>query len=160
VHVCHSELLQCHALFVGVVCVFAGISEKVIKRDVRLDKRDLRVSETHESQGLVTREKRPKTFVRMSQSLSMSVESVTESCCTGWRRCVRCRIFTGYFLQKSPITSGSFVEIDLQLKVSYGSSPPCSRSMCIKVSIHICSCLSLSAAAALTFFMQARSVCV
>jgi len=37
---------------------------------------------------------------------------------TGWRRSIRCRVFTGHFLQKSPMIRGSFAKSDLQLEAS------------------------------------------
>ena len=44
---------------------------------------------------------------------------------TEWPRTTGCLILIGNFPQKSPMISGSFAKNVLQVKESYGSSPPC-----------------------------------
>ena len=57
--------------------------------------------------------------------------------CTGRRTSTGCLIFTGHFLQKSPVISVSFAKNDVQIKASNGSSPSCIDDPYISVYMYI-----------------------
>jgi len=60
-------------------------------------------------------------------SLIYCLKVVSHGRHTGWWRPIGCLVFTGHFPPKRPTISGSFAKNDLQLKVSYGSWPLCTR---------------------------------
>ena len=63
------------------------------------------------------------TYIWMSVAHMKSMTHWQVCLTTECKRYIRCLIFIGQFLQKSPMSSGSFAERDLQLKASYGSWP-------------------------------------
>ena len=62
--------------------------------------------------------------IRIHKTIHVNILIRKTLCVTGWRRIIGCLIFIGHFPQKSPVIRGTFVNNDLQLKASYGSSPP------------------------------------
>jgi len=71
----------------------------------------------------------PFTMVTTPISILITVSGLIFSgaISTGWQRPIGYLILIIHFLQKSPVSSGSFAKRDPQLKASYGSSPPWTR---------------------------------
>ena len=76
----------------------------------------------------------------MSRRHAMHLRHLVLRLDTSWRKCIAWLIFIGHFPQKSPIINGSVLEIDLQFKVSYASSPPCNIAP-TGVSMCVCVCV-------------------
>ena len=77
----------------------------------------------------------------------MWIQQQVNAATTGWPRLIASLIFIGHFPQQWPISNGSFLENDLQLRASYESWPPCSvvctcyvvcRVVCHVVCIRMC----------------------
>ena len=79
------------------------------------------------------------------EAVAVAASIFFERTLTKWRRGIECLIFIGQFLQKSPIICCALAKNDLQLRASYGSSPPCSSLLNTEFSKLWCSVLQFVA---------------
>ena len=71
----------------------------------------------------------------MCQCVGMTHNGCGSKTATGWRRVIGCLIFILHFPQMSPMISGSFARIDLQLRHPMGLRHPVS---CVVQSVAEC----------------------